>query len=388
MDSDKWYIIAVIENQEHTIMGYRIWFKGSIREVTVNDLIKVVEKENPLANAQLENGVLVGTTGSLDRYTVIVDGTPGYNSNSILLLCKYRFIQEGSTTNAIVVYKLLDYTGNCYFYTEAGLIESIEKGYIDNTGFEARHVTLNLANGKLVEKGNTKFISFLSGIYISMDLPINEMYKIGDINYSQDEYIKMEEIRHRDIAEKVMQASQYSQKRITEMREKNKVDGQIVEKFNTGVIKALKENGIKYTISESNSEPNNNYSSMVKAVDYIYGYDNANFNVRNTVNFVCNDEGIQFGVYISILNSSKGIDEYKEIIGLDDIIKKVGKDPEKIKRMIYKHIEEIGEKTTSKYLRDFRVKHNTQALVEGIKEVKGGKSVLRLIDKVTDFFDI
>jgi len=158
------FMIAVIKDGKD-IVGARLLnsTNGDVRDATINSLLAWLRNGGKIANLELKYGELVGTNGSIDRYTTIDVTKEQIDKSSLVIL--NRIGDEGFT--------VADYTGKIKKLTKTKLLEILTKQPL-----------ISLANGKIVN-GN---ISAIRGEYEMLEIENKQKKasvginnKIGDI---------------------------------------------------------------------------------------------------------------------------------------------------------------------------------------------------------------
>ena len=143
------YVIAALyKNKLGKRIGYRILdsLSGDKRDVPYDNLYNVVASNRvKIMNIGIENGELVGTNGSLDRYS------------KVLLPSNTVFDEKSNTI--VILKKLWDFGFRIANY-DGKIVDVDEKKAIDISE------VFGIANGKVVTRDDgTKFISAISGVY-------------------------------------------------------------------------------------------------------------------------------------------------------------------------------------------------------------------------------
>ena len=130
------------------VVGIRLYDTVSreFKEVPLHNLKHLICKGVVIDNLGVRDGKLVGTNGSLDRYPKIV-GEKLMGKSPLIVLNKVGDIG----------YDVVDWKGHVGRYRESDVVRYSEKN--------------GIANGKIVEKDGTKFISSIVGEYRSVELP-------------------------------------------------------------------------------------------------------------------------------------------------------------------------------------------------------------------------
>ena len=155
MESNKGIIIALIKSAiEKEPVGYRVLINGAIKNVPQDSLIDAMKKSDLIVNAKVENGKIIGTQGSMDRYPII---TP-YNSilrGGITILKKYRLMDRDKKVIQHA-FEIMDCKGRTEICTADVIVQYTEENWI--------------SNGKIVNSRDRKFISAINGEYSHEDV--------------------------------------------------------------------------------------------------------------------------------------------------------------------------------------------------------------------------
>lgn len=151
-----YYLIGLLKKRTTTI-GYRIMQLKDKKYVDLRpDTVKSMLLKYPdaMANIGLDNGEIVGTQGSLDRYAVIRETRV---DNRQLVIIKKVELENGDLAGYIVT----DYRLQAFkFETPENIIAAC-----------INPLRLRLANGKIIENQNgTKFISPIQGNYAAITI--------------------------------------------------------------------------------------------------------------------------------------------------------------------------------------------------------------------------
>lgn len=156
----KIYAIASIVNKlDGDIVGLRICdveeksIKANLKkymDIPINNIVGAIQNGSIIVNVELIDGNIVGSNGSLKRLTQV------QLSNRNILTCKsYVIINELGELG----YTTIDATGKLEKLKKEDIIRSVEEIERNNPDRSA------LANGKLVTKDNSQFISAISGSF-------------------------------------------------------------------------------------------------------------------------------------------------------------------------------------------------------------------------------
>lgn len=148
-------VIASIYEESSICIGYRLFDDESemLRDVSQKSLIKGLYNGVKVGNVEVRDGELVGTNGSLERYAK-VNNLAFQNVNMPLVIL-------GKINGG---YRVVDYLGHIRNVREAELIRYAEQ--------------IGIANGKVVNKDNKKFISAISGEYGEVNVRIKKRYVV------------------------------------------------------------------------------------------------------------------------------------------------------------------------------------------------------------------
>ena len=109
-------------------------------DITLQSIIDALTNGLEVINLTQQNGKLVGINGAVNRYPLIIDGIP-YNKSPLIVL---KIMNNGD-------YIVSDFKGEIVRMSEDDVIRYSE--------------TEGIANGKVVTKDGTRFISAISGEY-------------------------------------------------------------------------------------------------------------------------------------------------------------------------------------------------------------------------------
>ena len=155
-------LIAIgVINHNKDAVGIRIYDtnSGEFKDVPINGVKAVLSKGAQVCNLGLQDGELIGTNGSLDRYPVIRNGKLFGKSPLIILN------EVGD-----VGYDVVDWKGKKARYRSEDVVTYSEKN--------------GIANGKVVEKDGNKFISSISGNYDRVEIVIPKK-KVQEVKTKQ-----------------------------------------------------------------------------------------------------------------------------------------------------------------------------------------------------------
>ena len=146
-------------------IGYRLWSDGKTTDMPENWLLSMPNNNNWLINAEMDKNAITGTNGSLERYGVIQvenTGNKKITKNAMVIIKKYGLIDKNKQTS-MTVFQVVDANGNIEMCTADKAVE-----YAEGMG---------IANGKLVSKGDSKYISAISGEYHYEEVSAEEFIK-------------------------------------------------------------------------------------------------------------------------------------------------------------------------------------------------------------------
>lgn len=151
----KCFMIARIVKND-SLIGYRLFDKESKKaiEVSKEQLTGILRQSgNAVVNLGIANGLIVGTNGSVDRYTAIdVNTRKMVNDVKSKMVILSSVIVNGNN----VGYEVVDCFGNMTAMRKADAVE-----YCQNYG---------IANGKVVERDGIPYISAISGNYEEIEV--------------------------------------------------------------------------------------------------------------------------------------------------------------------------------------------------------------------------
>lgn len=136
------YMIGTIRRDFKQIIGYRIFDTESNRykDVPFAEIVKFIIGNNKIQNLEISPfGEVVSTNGAFDRYAKIIYGVGIAGPSPLVILMKFA---NGE-------FDVVNGSGNRARMKEANIIDYSE--------------TDGIANGKVVEKEGTKFISSING---------------------------------------------------------------------------------------------------------------------------------------------------------------------------------------------------------------------------------
>jgi len=164
------FMIAVIKNGKD-IVGARLLnsTNGDVRDTTINNLMGWLANGGNLANIELKDGEIVGTNGSIDRYTTI-DVNKGHVRKTSLVILN-RIGDEG--------FNVADCGGEIKRLTKDKLLEILTKQPL-----------ISLANGKVVN-GN---ISVIRGEYDILEIENKQKKSSVGINNKIKDVVNILEI--------------------------------------------------------------------------------------------------------------------------------------------------------------------------------------------------
>lgn len=141
-----------------SIYAYNIYCDGQVRSMGEMQANISVKQADWLTNAKINRDTwqLEFTNGSIDRYPLIAQEKGGQVVNPKLVIVEKLIVKQAGSSDTEVYYKLSDAVGNT-------LICSADEAvaYGENIG---------IANGKVVSKGDSKFISSIAGEYETIEV--------------------------------------------------------------------------------------------------------------------------------------------------------------------------------------------------------------------------
>lgn len=163
-------LTGTVRSDKKNIIGYRILNKTNHQGTTVpTDKIADMIKSHGVEGLSIEGGKITGTNGAIDRYPIIDTKGRLVENNSIIVLG-----MNGDT------FLCSDYNGTVLKMKEQEAISfASKKGN-------------NIANGKIVTRGNKQIISAINGTYNTIDIPKKkeEKKKKPIDQMSQEEAVK------------------------------------------------------------------------------------------------------------------------------------------------------------------------------------------------------
>ena len=220
MKSNKGYIIAVIKGiDKKEIVGYRLWFNGQVKKVPWQELYSAMYRSDCVENAKVKDGQIVGTNGSLDRYATI--NPLGVTLKDTLVIIKKIGLTDRDKKVTKTAYQVSHPNGVTRMVPSWHVIS-----YAENNG---------IANGKIVTKGDTKFISAIEGEY-----PYEEILAgLFFMDYNAEDFRTADEQRTIDDA-----LDKVKRDRTTNYETEDEIFRQATVDFKAGVKDACKEMGI------------------------------------------------------------------------------------------------------------------------------------------------
>ena len=265
MKSIKGYIIATIRSIDRPDEpeGYRVTFNGQIKNVDYTSMRNAMAGSDCVENAKIKDNKIMGTSGSLDRYGVIHTG--GHLIKNSMVILKKFGLTDKNKQPTMTVFQVVDANGVIEMCTADKALE-----YANGMG---------IANGKVVTKGDSKFISAINSEY-----PYEEVLEdIFCIDNKIDGYVSTGEVLRGRLAKKLTENNQAAKEaeRITAEKadvdqlkaEVDNIERVITEasnNFNSGVRKALMSRGISYEIKQIPLVPKSNEAPKVDIIMYIF----------------------------------------------------------------------------------------------------------------------
>ena len=138
----KIFMIGAISYTKNNIEGYRLldFETGQVKDVAVKALFNAIKNGLKIENLSATDRELVGTNGAISRYPLIINGIP-YKKSPLIIL---KEMNNGD-------YTVSDFKGEIVRMKAEDVIR-----YSEAEG---------IANGKIVERDGTKFISAICGEY-------------------------------------------------------------------------------------------------------------------------------------------------------------------------------------------------------------------------------
>lgn len=235
-----YYLIGLLKKRTTTI-GYRIMQLKDKKYVDLRpDAVKnmLLKYPDAMANIGLDNGEIVGTQGTLERYAVIRETRV---DNRQLIIIKKVELENGDLAGYIVT----DYRLQAFkFETPENIIAAC-----------INPLRLRLANGKIIENQNgTKFISPIQGNY-------------AVITISQDKYNSLvkqvKPVENREIKKPV------ENREIDAIKNQNKLKELSVNTNNIKEGQQVMENKIK----EKEAQANDVKRVTIDDFEYVLGYE-------------------------------------------------------------------------------------------------------------------
>lgn len=139
--------VAVIKNGGETV-GFRISdaeLRGKVMDLTIKNVSKAIASGVSISGLELKNGKIVGNNGSIDRYPVIEASTGKITKQAIVIVGKYlngyfKICNAQGVTATAEASKIIQLAKSC-----------------------------SIANGKVVKKDGSSFISAINGEYEILD---------------------------------------------------------------------------------------------------------------------------------------------------------------------------------------------------------------------------
>lgn len=235
-----YYLIGLLKKRTTTI-GYRIMQLKDKKYVDLRpDAVKnmLLKYPDAMANIGLDNGEIVGTQGTLERYAVIRETRV---DNRQLVIIKKVELENGDLAGYIVT----DYRLQAFkFETPENIIAAC-----------INPLRLRLANGKIIENQNgTKFISPIQGNY-------------AVITISQDKYISLikqvKPVENREIKKPV------ENREIAAVKDQSKLKELSLNINNIKEGQQVMENKIK----EKEAQANDVKRVTIDDFEYVLGYE-------------------------------------------------------------------------------------------------------------------
>lgn len=266
------FMIAVIEDNNNNVIGVRLLNSKSrqIIDVTLADAIFGIANGTKVENIDIVDGKIVGTNGSLERYTKI-------DSNNNVISGKTPFIVLNRITNnnKNIGVTIVDYMGNISTLSNKdSVLHANKKG-------------IGVANGKV----HSGLLTSINGAYATMELPM-EHIKYTKSPKEQPEIATkytgeliggpLKPLTEYDVVEEIMITSVCSNKEIEVERHMNK-EGSIVD------YKSIKSN--KYGLIEDT-----NYTllnDIQEKIDVVNNKDDVKHLLRSEENRKIVDEAIE-----------------------------------------------------------------------------------------------
>lgn len=138
-------LIAIHQDNNKNIIAFRLLDEDTkdIRDIPYEAVKNVIQNNQLTVNGiELNNGKLKGSNGSFDRYPVIVNGKPVCNIKRIIILA----------TIDDIGYRVSNVDGKITEASVQGLLRKRDQG-------------MDVANGKIVAKGDSTFFSAINGTY-------------------------------------------------------------------------------------------------------------------------------------------------------------------------------------------------------------------------------
>jgi hypothetical protein len=146
---EKFILVGTVRESKAKIVGYRVLDVASrAGSVVTADKFPAFIKQNEVLGVAIEGGKVTGTNGAIDRYPILNTSGQLVDNNSVIVLSA-----KGDK------FLCSDFNGTVVPFTEKELIN-----YATRSGN-------SIANGKIVTKGNKKFISAISGTYPELYIP-------------------------------------------------------------------------------------------------------------------------------------------------------------------------------------------------------------------------
>ena len=260
MKSNKGYIIAIIKSRDQSEpTGYKVWYNNSTKIVPGYILHNLMAKSDCVVNAEIKDGKIAGSNGSLDRYGIVTKDDI-ILKNALVITKKIGLTDRRGQVNK-TVYSLVDTNGTTEICSAEQAIDYAEK--------------IGLANGKVVTKGEAKFISAISGEYAYEEV-LDDIfyieYELGNNTEEQD-------------------GSERSRKNRKARETTVKTIPDVIQAFNRGVESELSRRDIQSNAIRAQADPNDSTSPIVDALRQVIKLGKKEHEIRYSINLYKETDG-------------------------------------------------------------------------------------------------